>query len=415
MTPWSVSPSAGISSSAARAAMRLILHAPSSSEYSLWTCRWTTDPLTKGSFQSAQMPPHRVSAFRCLDGGRSSTSRLAGPCRRASVLSWRSMEALVTGGAGFIGSHLVDALLGRGDRVVVIDDLSTGRRENLDQAIAKGAMLLEAEITDAAAVAEAFEAHRPELVFHLAAQIDVRRSVSEPVFDLGVNVAGTLNLLEAARRDAGTAPHPRLNRRRDLRRGRRTPSPPGRAGRMQAGRAVRPEQVRGRGLSGALQPSLRPLHGGPAAGQRLRIAAGPARGGRRGGDLLRGAARRRHPEGVRRRSPDARLRVRRRRCRGVPGGGGVGRQRHLQHRHRRGDQRARAGPAAGGASATGSSIPRWLRRDRERCSGSRSTARGPSRSWAGGPRPPSSRACGRPRLPTVSGRLAGLRSRLVDQ
>ena len=95
------------------------------------------------------------------------------------------MEALVTGGAGFIGSNLVDALLGRGDRVVVIDDLSTGRRENLDQAIGKGALLLEAEITDAAAVTEAFEAdHRPELVFHLAAQIDVRRSVSDPVFDL---------------------------------------------------------------------------------------------------------------------------------------------------------------------------------------------------------------------------------------
>jgi UDP-glucose 4-epimerase len=110
------------------------------------------------------------------------------------------MEALVTGGAGFIGSHLVDALLERGDRVVVIDDLSTGRRENLEQAMERGALLLEAEVTDAAAVTDAFEAHRPEFVFHLAAQIDVRRSVSEPVFDLGVNVAGTLNLLEAARR-----------------------------------------------------------------------------------------------------------------------------------------------------------------------------------------------------------------------
>ena len=109
------------------------------------------------------------------------------------------MEALVTGGAGFIGSHLVDALLERGDRVVVIDDLSTGRRENLDQALAKGAVLLEAEVTDVGAVSDAFEAHRPEAVFHLAAQIDVRRSVSDPVFDLGVNVAGTLNLLEAAR------------------------------------------------------------------------------------------------------------------------------------------------------------------------------------------------------------------------
>jgi UDP-glucose 4-epimerase len=109
------------------------------------------------------------------------------------------MEALVTGGAGFIGSHLVDALVARGDRVVVIDDLSTGRRQNLEDAIAKGALLLEADITDEAAVRDAFETNRPDVVFHLAAQIDVRRSVSEPVFDLGVNVAGTLKLLEAAR------------------------------------------------------------------------------------------------------------------------------------------------------------------------------------------------------------------------
>jgi UDP-glucose 4-epimerase len=109
------------------------------------------------------------------------------------------MEALVTGGAGFIGSHLVDSLVARGDRVVVIDDLSTGRRQNLEDAIAKGALLLEADITDEAAVRDAFETHQPDVVFHLAAQIDVRRSVSEPVFDLGVNVAGTLKLLEAAR------------------------------------------------------------------------------------------------------------------------------------------------------------------------------------------------------------------------
>lgn len=109
------------------------------------------------------------------------------------------MKALVTGGAGFIGSHLVDALLDRGDQVMVVDDLSTGRRENLDDALAKGADLVEAGITDAAAVTELFESRRPEVVFHLAAQIDVRRSVSDPVFDVSVNVAGTINLLEAAR------------------------------------------------------------------------------------------------------------------------------------------------------------------------------------------------------------------------
>src|SRR4051812_1007368 len=136
------------------------------------------------------MPPPRV---RAISAARSPPSRT-----RARKLP-AFMEALVTGGAGFIGSHLADALLERGDRGVGIDDLSTGRRENLEQALAKGAVLLEAEITDVSAVTEAFEAHRPEAVFHLAAQIDVRRSVSDPVFDLGVNVAGTLNLLEAAR------------------------------------------------------------------------------------------------------------------------------------------------------------------------------------------------------------------------
>ncbi|HEY7151692.1 MAG TPA: NAD-dependent epimerase/dehydratase family protein [Solirubrobacterales bacterium] len=109
------------------------------------------------------------------------------------------MKALVTGGAGFIGSHLVDALLERGDEVLVIDNLSSGRRENLAGAIGAGAQLVEADVTDVAAVADLFEQHRPEVVFHLAAQIDVRRSVADPVYDLSVNVAGTLNLLEAGR------------------------------------------------------------------------------------------------------------------------------------------------------------------------------------------------------------------------
>src|SRR5216117_2158204 len=109
------------------------------------------------------------------------------------------MKALVTGGAGFIGSHLVDALVDRGDEVVVVDDLSTGRRENLDDALAQDAELIESDITDAAAVGHVFETRRPDIVFHLAAQIDVRRSISDPVFDLGINVGGTLNLLEAAR------------------------------------------------------------------------------------------------------------------------------------------------------------------------------------------------------------------------
>jgi len=115
----------------------------------------------------------------------------------------RPVRALVTGGAGFIGSHLVDALLARGDEVCVIDNLTTGRRENLDEALAGGATLVEASVTDEAAVANVFEEHEPEIVFHLAAQMDVRISVARPVYDLEVNVGGTLQLLEAARKRPG--------------------------------------------------------------------------------------------------------------------------------------------------------------------------------------------------------------------
>jgi UDP-glucose 4-epimerase len=98
------------------------------------------------------------------------------------------MRALVTGGAGFIGSHLVDALLARGDEVVVVDDLSTGRREHLPEA----ATLVEHDIR------RPFETDA-ELVFHLAAQADVGTSMERPSFDAEVNVVGTVNVLEAAR------------------------------------------------------------------------------------------------------------------------------------------------------------------------------------------------------------------------
>ena len=109
------------------------------------------------------------------------------------------MRSLVTGGSGFIGSNLVDSLLARGDEVVVVDDLSTGRRENLEPALAKGAELVEADIRDAAAMADLASERKPEQVFHLAAQIDVRRSVADPAFDASINVGGTANMLEAAR------------------------------------------------------------------------------------------------------------------------------------------------------------------------------------------------------------------------
>ena len=108
------------------------------------------------------------------------------------------MKTLVTGGAGFIGSNLVDALVARGDDVAVIDDISTGKRANLEQALANGAELIELDIRDAQAVADAVERVGPEAIFHLAAQIDVRKSVADPAFDSRVNVEGTINVLSAA-------------------------------------------------------------------------------------------------------------------------------------------------------------------------------------------------------------------------
>src|SRR5205085_9094675 len=103
------------------------------------------------------------------------------------------MRAIVTGGAGFIGSHVVDALLERGDEVHVLDDLSTGRRER----VAGGASL---HVADIRAPNDVFDAVRPDAVLHLAAQADVRVSVERPDFDADANVLGTIRILEAARR-----------------------------------------------------------------------------------------------------------------------------------------------------------------------------------------------------------------------
>jgi UDP-glucose 4-epimerase len=105
------------------------------------------------------------------------------------------VRAIVTGGAGFIGSHLVDALLARGDEVTVFDDLSTGRRERVNE----GARLVEGDVRDAAAVEDVFAAGA-EVCFHLAAQANVRVSVERPDFDLEVNALGTVRVLEAAGR-----------------------------------------------------------------------------------------------------------------------------------------------------------------------------------------------------------------------
>jgi UDP-glucose 4-epimerase len=104
------------------------------------------------------------------------------------------MRVLVTGGAGFIGSHLTDGLLARGDEVSVIDDLSAGRSARLDDR----AVLHKLSVTDSEPLNAVVGSARPELICHLAAQIDVRASVADPAFDARTNVVGTVNVLEAA-------------------------------------------------------------------------------------------------------------------------------------------------------------------------------------------------------------------------
>ncbi len=109
------------------------------------------------------------------------------------------MRTLVTGGAGFIGSHLADALTARGDSVTIVDDLSSGKEANLAAALRAGARLQRSDIRDAGALARVVADAQPQVIFHLAAQVDVRISLADPGFDARTNVEGTINVLEAAR------------------------------------------------------------------------------------------------------------------------------------------------------------------------------------------------------------------------
>ena len=109
------------------------------------------------------------------------------------------MNVLVTGGAGFIGSHIVDAFIARGDTVAILDNLSSGSTDNLNPK----AEFIQGDITDRELVRRIFREHKFEIVNHHAAQLDVRKSVADPVFDCEQNIIGSLNLLEAAR-EVGT-------------------------------------------------------------------------------------------------------------------------------------------------------------------------------------------------------------------
>ena len=236
------------------------------------------------------------------------------------------MRAAVTGGAGFIGSHVVDALVARGDDVHVVDNFATGRRENLNQA----ATVHEHDIREP--LAPLFDEIRPELVVHLAAQADVGTSVDQPVLDAQVNVLGTLNVLEAARphgaqlvfSSTGGAIYgecPRPAREDDERR----PLSPYGTSKLAA------EEYLG---------TWNALHGTNHVVLRFGNVYGPRQLAKLEGgvvaifmDRLRAGENVTH---LRRRRAEARLRLRRRRRRRHPGLGRA-RGRRLQRRHRRAD------------------------------------------------------------------------------
>ena len=102
------------------------------------------------------------------------------------------MKILLTGGAGFIGSHVADELIAKGNRIVIIDNLSTGFEQNINPE----SKFIKADITDFKKIEKIFAEELPEIVYHFAAQIDVRKSVSDPLFDARTNIMGTLNLIK---------------------------------------------------------------------------------------------------------------------------------------------------------------------------------------------------------------------------
>lgn len=106
-----------------------------------------------------------------------------------------NMKILVTGGAGFIGSHIVDSYINKGHEVFIIDNFSTGKRENLNPK----ANFSQIDIRDKEKISDFFQKVKPDLLNHHAAQLDVRKSVADPAYDAQVNILGLLNLIEAGR------------------------------------------------------------------------------------------------------------------------------------------------------------------------------------------------------------------------
>ncbi len=276
------------------------------------------------------------------------------------------MRILVTGGAGFIGSHVADRYIELGHEVAVLDDLSSGKPENVNPR----AKLFRMSLLDER-LAGAFDEFRPEVVSHHAAQVNVRRSVDAPEFDATVNVVGSVRLFQAAAAhgcgkviyaSSGGACYgdpPKLPARED------TPVRPLCPYGVSKYAAEKYLQLFGAAQRDALHRA--------ALRERLRPAAGFARRGRRRGDLQRAAARGQDADDLRRRHEDARLRLRLRHRPGERPGARRGRRRRLQRRHRargerrpgfRGRARRRRGEDRSGRTPSSA---------RAKCSASRST------------------------------------------
>src|SRR5687767_4574886 len=129
----------------------------------------------------------------CRTKGSRSPERL----RSAERGAIETMRVLVTGGAGFIGSHIVDGLIAHGHDTYVVDDLSGGKLSNLEQARKEGGVTFHSYDIASEAVGDLFDQVRPEVVVHMAAQPSVPASVADPIFDAQVNIIGLLRILDA--------------------------------------------------------------------------------------------------------------------------------------------------------------------------------------------------------------------------
>ncbi len=215
---------------------------------------------------------------------------------------------LVTGGAGFIGSHLCDALVARGDSVRVLDDLSTGHRHNLPP----GVPLIVGDVADPAAVAEAIDG--VDGCFHLAAIASVEKGVTDWLGTHRANITGTITVFDAIRRQGSRIPVVYASSAAVYGDAATVPDRRNRAAHAAVG--LRRGQVRLRTARPRRQPRPWHSHRGPALLQRLRPAAGPEIALlRRDLDLLRADRRGRADQHLRRRRPDARFRLCRRRGR----------------------------------------------------------------------------------------------------